>query len=85
MRQIIFREYLELEKKLLKQWDDILFDQKYVPAVMKEELLYEQHDAFAEILPHFVDALELVDWRSGEIRERSINEWLLEESLTAIQ
>jgi hypothetical protein len=28
---------------------------------------------------HVCDALELVDWRSGEIRERKINEWLLTE------
>ena len=32
----------------------------------------------------YVDALELVDWRSGEIRDRAINEWLLEETLTAM-
>lgn len=31
-----------------------------------------------------VDALELVDWRSGEIRDWAINEWLLEEALTAM-
>ncbi len=51
---------------------------------MKEELRYDQHAAFAEWLSHFVDALELVDWRSGEIRDRAINEWLLEETLTAM-
>lgn len=28
---------------------------------------------------HLCDALELVDWRSGEIRDRAINEWLLNE------
>jgi len=27
------------------------------------------------------DAVELVDWRSGEIRNRAINQWLAEESL----
>lgn len=75
---------IKLEKKLLKQWDDTIFDQKYVPAVMKEEGLYEQHSAFSESLSHLIDALELVDWRSGEIRERSINDWLLEETLTAM-
>jgi hypothetical protein len=30
---------------------------------------------------HLCDALELVDWRSGEIRDREINEWLLNEVL----
>ncbi|MGB6846879.1 MAG: hypothetical protein WBG05_01575 [Thermoanaerobaculia bacterium] len=78
------RQVIKLEKQLLKQWDDTLFDEKYVPAVTKEELCYDQHAAFAEWLSHLVDALELVDWRSGEIRDRPINEWLLEETLTAM-
>jgi hypothetical protein len=78
------RQVIKLEKQLLKQWDDTLFDEKYVPAVTKEELRYDQHEAFAEWLSHLVDALELVDWRSGEIRDRPINEWLLEETLTAM-
>jgi hypothetical protein len=52
--------------------------------VTKEELRYDQHAAFADWLPHLYDALELVDWRSGEIRDRAINEWLLEETLTAM-
>ena len=78
------RQVIKLEKQLLKQWDDTLFDEKYVPAVMKEELRYDQQAAFAEWLSHLVDALELVDWRSGEIRDRPINEWLLEETLTAM-
>lgn len=78
------RAVIKLEKQLLKEWDDVLFDEKYIPAVTKEELRYDQHAAFAEWLSHLFDALELVDWRSGEIRSRSINEWLLEETLTAM-
>ena len=78
------KQVVTLEKRLLKQWDETLFDEKYVPAVMKEELHYDQHAAFAEWLSHFVDALELVDWRSGEIRDRALNEWLLEETLTGM-
>ena len=31
------------------------------------------------------DAVELVDWRSGEIRGRAINQWLAEESLKGIK
>lgn len=77
-------QVVKLEKKLLRQWDDTLFDEKYIPAVRQEELRYDQHAALAEWLSHFVDALELVDWRSGEIRDRTINEWLLEEALTAM-
>lgn len=77
-------QVIKLEKQLLKQWDETLFDEKYVPAVTQEELRYDQHAALAECLAHLVDALELVDWRSGEIRDRSTNEWLLAETLTAM-
>lgn len=78
------KQVVKLEKQLLKRWDEALFDEKYVPAVMKEELRYDQHATFAEWLSHFVDALELVDWRSGEIRDRASNEWLLAETLMAM-
>ena len=76
---------IKLEKQLLDQWDDALFEEKYIPAVTQEERLCDQHDAFAEWLSHLYDAFELVDWRSGEIRDRAINEWLLEETLTAMR
>jgi hypothetical protein len=78
------KQVVKLEKQLLKRWDETLFDEKYLPAVTKEERRYDQHAAFAEWLSHFVDALELVDWRSGEIRDNATNEWLLEETLTAM-
>lgn len=78
------RLVVNLEKQLLQEWDETLFEGKYVPAVMKEELCYDQHAALTEGISHFVDALELVDWRSGEIRDWAINEWLLEEALTAM-
>jgi len=78
------KQVISLEKHLLKQWDETLFDEKYVPAVMKEELSYDNHAVFAEWLSHFVDALEWVDWRSGEIRDRETNEWLMEETLIAM-
>jgi hypothetical protein len=78
------KQVVKLEKQLLKEWDETLFDEKYVPGVAKEELRYAQHAAFAEWLSHFMDALELVDWRSGEIRDCTINKWLLEETLTAM-
>lgn len=34
---------------------------------------------------HLCDALELVDWRSGEIRDREINEWPLNEVIGALR
>ncbi len=79
------REVERLEKKLLKEWDDKLFDEHYIPAVAKEERLYEQYAEFACWLEHLCDALEVVDWRSGEIRDRATNEWLLEETLKALE
>lgn len=75
---------LDLEKQLLKQWDEQLFLDKYIPADAAETRLYEQHDQFAHWLTHLGDALELIDWRSGEIRERATNNWLLTETLTAL-
>jgi len=75
---------LKLEKQLLKQWDDQLFLDKYIPADALEARRYEQHDQFAHWFAHLVDALELVDWRSGEIRERATNDWLLTECLAAL-
>lgn len=78
------RLVIKLEKQLLKEWDEPLFDEKYVSAVAKEERCYDQHAAFAEWLSHLVDALELVDWRSGEIRDSATNQWLLEKTLSAM-
>jgi hypothetical protein len=75
---------LKLEKQLLKQWDEQVFLDKYIPADALEARRYEQHDQFAHWFTHLVDALELVDWRSGEIRERATNDWLLTECLTAL-
>ena len=71
---------LELERKLNKAWDDPLFAH-YVDAVAKEEWAITQHDAYAELFPHLCDALNMVDWRSGEIRDRQTADWLLTETL----
>ena len=75
---------LKLEKRLSKAWDDALFEQHYLPAVAQEEHAIAQHDVFAEWLSHLHDAFELVDWRSGEIRDPTTAAWLLEETLTAL-
>lgn len=78
------RQVIQLENQLLAQWDETLFEEQYVPAVATEERRYDQHAAFAECLSHLADALELVDWRSGEIRDRATNDWLLTEILSAM-
>lgn len=77
-------QVIQLEKQLAKAWDDTLFEQHYLPAVLQEEQAIAHHDAFAVWLGHLCDAFELVDWRSGEIRDPATATWLLEESLTAL-
>lgn len=79
------RKVYDLEEQLLETWDDTLFLDPYIPAVEKADRLLEQHDTFARWLGHLYDALELVDLRSGEIRDREINDWLLEQTLQAME
>ncbi|MBU0846873.1 hypothetical protein KKH23_06745, partial [Patescibacteria group bacterium] len=44
--------------------------------------LAELHDNFAEYSSWVADAFEIVDLRSGEIRDRETNEWLLDKTTT---
>jgi len=73
----------ELEKKLQKAWGDECFN-KYIAAQAKEDRLCSIHQQLSEWLPHLADAFELVDERSGEIRDRKINGWLLNEVIQAL-
>ena len=79
------RQVYGLEEELLKGWDDARFLNQYIPAVEKAERLMVQHDTFANWLGHLCDALELVDLRSGEIRDLQTNGWLLEETMQAME
>ena len=45
-----------------------------------EDLIDLSHEV-RTLYGHLCDALELVDWRSGEIRDRALNSWLLAEVL----
>jgi len=76
---------IALEKNLLKKWDENLFEEKYIPAVARESEAIEQFDEFEAWLGHLCDALELVDVRSGEIRDAATCQWLLEEVVTGIE
>lgn len=60
-------------------WDEVAFE---VWATMDEaaERLVEMSGRVRFWYGCLCDALEIVDWRSGEIRDREINEWLLEET-----
>ncbi len=79
------RQVMALEEKLRKEWDDQLFVQKYIPAVVKEAQLYDQHAAFSSAYAHLCDALEVVDWRSGEIRDPQTSAWFLADVLTLLE
>jgi hypothetical protein len=75
------------EYKAARQW------QKKETAEAQEKLRQAQaeslrqaevHDAFAEYCSWVTDAFEIVDLRSGEIRDRETNEWLLDEAIAAM-
>lgn len=59
-------------------------DQKLAQAQAESRRLAEAYDAFAEYASWVADALQIVDLTSGEIRERQINEWLLDEASAAM-
>lgn len=71
---------VELERKLGKSWEESDFA-AYVYAVDKEEWAITQYDAYAELFNHLQDALEMVDWRAGEIRGRQTADWLLSQTI----
>jgi hypothetical protein len=74
----------QLEKKLRKHWDEAVFAEWVKPYQQLENLL-SQITSLCFWYGCLWDAVELVDWRSGEIRHRAINQWLAEEALKGIQ
>ena len=74
----------KLEKQLCKRWDDAVFV-KWVKPYEQLENLLTQIDRLSFWYGCLWDAVELVDWRNGEIRQRAINQWLAEETLKGIQ
>jgi len=74
----------KLEKQLCKLWDDAVFI-KWVKPYEQLENLLSQIDQLNFWYGCFWDAVELVDWRNGEIRHRAINQWLAEETLKGIK
>ena len=70
----------QLEKQLCKQSDDAVFAKWITPYEQFENRL-AQIDQLSFWYGCFWDAVELVDWRNGEIRNRAINQWLAEETL----
>jgi hypothetical protein len=74
----------KLEKRLRKAWDEALFDTWLVQEEQITSLL-EQSSRLRFWRDCLWDAVELVDWRSGEIRDRAINQWLADETLKGIR
>jgi hypothetical protein len=72
---------VDLEKKLAKAWHERDFE-RYVEAVAKEGTAIDEYDRYAQLFLHLYDALEMVDWRAGELRDRQTADWLLTETLT---
>jgi len=58
--------------------------QKWSQARAESLRLAEVHDEFAEYCTWVADAFEIVDLRSGEIRDRETNEWLLDQAIAAM-
>ncbi len=71
------QKVVDIEKQLNKQWADERFGQ-YLQAVAAEASAIAQYDTYATLHAHFCDALEMVDWCSGEIRDPLTARWLLD-------
>jgi hypothetical protein len=74
----------KLEKQLCKRWEDAVFA-KWVKPYEQLENLLAQIDRLSFWYGCLWDAVELVDWRNGDIRNRAINQWLAEETLKGIK
>ena len=74
-----------LFKKVLKAPDDQQLFEKWGLLDAEAEEQVERSARVRFWAGCICDALELVDWRSGEIRDQEINLWLLTESLRALR
>ena len=74
----------QLEKRLRKHWNDAAFVE-WVELNEQFDHLLAQINQLRFWHECLWDAVELVDWRSGEIRHRALNQWLAEETLKGIK
>lgn len=74
----------QAEKHLRRQWDAAEFA-TWATALEQAERLWDLSNTLRFWTGCVWDALEIVDWRSGEIRDRAINQWLLAETRTALR
>lgn len=73
-----------LEKRLGKPWDEAVFAE-WAAITERADRLLEQSAQLRFWRECVWDAVEIVDLRSGEIRDRAINQWLLDASLAGLQ
>lgn len=80
---------LEKAEELYQALSDDPWDEEDFDAWVKTEATAEELLALSDQLRFWCgclyDALELVDWRSGEIRDRQINQWLLQETINGLK
>jgi len=74
----------QLEKRLRKHWSEAAFAE-WVELNGQFDSLLTEINRLSFWHECLWDAVELVDWRSGEIRNRAINQWLADETLKGIQ
>jgi hypothetical protein len=74
----------KLEKRLNKRWTEAEFEQ-WVTVTQRADNLLEQSAQLRFWHACLWDAVEVVDLRSGEIRDRAINQWLLTETLAGLR
>jgi len=74
----------QAEKHLRRRWDTAEFA-IWAAALEQAERLWDLSNTLRFWTGCVWDALEIVDGRSGEIRDRAINQWLLAETLTALR
>src|SRR3990170_4001242 len=82
LREMVAAE--KLEKRLRKHWTEAEFE-PWVTVTQRAEGLLEQSARLRFWRECLWDAVEVVDLRSGEIRDRAINQWLLEETLAGLR
>jgi hypothetical protein len=74
-----------LEKKLTTpHWTDTVFAE-WASLTEHSEALHQQAERLRFWQDCLRDAVEVVDLRSGEIRAAALNQWLLDETLSALQ
>lgn len=74
----------QVEKRLRKLWNEATFAE-WVELNQQIDSLLAQSSQLRFWRGCLWDAVELVDWRSGEIRDRAINQWLAEETLKGMK